>query len=487
MSREWTRPEGRDFEDVPVVKQTKPCDLLTDVVVDELVEVFRHAGVEKTQKPTARKQYVNLDEETDPGAPHPEYGRCIGLKVRVKWKKGDASRSLAGKVVYWTAKAISKWSTKELAPSETEGFGSPGSGDYLWASLTDAAGWTPVVKFYLSQYGGDEFEISASSCLGEKGPKAGPFTVWRRLYYDVAEMKSADGKDKFRFPESAHGRLKAAYADVYIEFEDTGERHLGEYRENFETDPDAMAWARENCGAARVPQKVHFCVVDRGCLRDSAQQQFVEDVAYGQQFTSQRKIFPHDFSGTRWLIKLEYRSEGVYRPLDVEPKLLGTRGRRKFTIDFSGTPVTPTPTAQVLIRLTYLEAEPSLGFADDDTLHIMICKGTEYEYSGSDTDREVAGTAIHETGHALGLVSKKMKWRFRSKEHEGHCRFDTCVMWWSHTAERGSRFHSELIGYPGCRTYLRAKALDRETMRRSWDFRDPHDRVQPILGPPRKI
>src|SRR5438046_1703475 len=118
--KEWPKPEARSLPDDPIGAQVKACSLLSDVVVAELCEVFTQAGAEQPpQAVKARKQYVNLDDETDPAVPHPEFGQYIGLKARLKWKDGDPNRSLAGKVVYWSAKAISKWSTKELALSAT--------------------------------------------------------------------------------------------------------------------------------------------------------------------------------------------------------------------------------------------------------------------------------------------------------------------------------------------------------------------------------
>jgi hypothetical protein len=484
MSKEWPKPEVRKVRDEPIGGQIKACSLLSDVEVAELVEVVTHAGAEQKQAVKARKQYVNLDAEMDPDQPHPEFGRRIRLKARIKWKAGDASRSLAGKLVFWSAKALAKWRSSDMAESDAEGFGSAGSGLYIWASPTDAAGWTPVVEFYLSQYGGDEFEVYASSTLGLcSGPKAGPYTVWRRLFYDIAEMKTADGDDKYSLSEGAQYRLKEGFADVFIELEDTGKRHLGDYRENFEDDYEAAAWANQNCSPDRVPLKVHYCVVDRYCERKSITQLSVDEVVYHSPFTSIHKIFPHEFSGAKWIVKLEYLREGKFVPLDAQVRLDGARGFRKFIVDFSGTPVTPTPEAQVLIRLTYLMGEPALGLADDDTLHVMICKGVAGDVNLA-YDSDIANTCIHETGHALGLVSREMKWRFRSKEHHGHCRLSKCVMWWQHSEERLNRFHNEQMGNPGCRTHLRGKALDRATMKPHWDFHGEH---APILFHPRKI
>src|SRR5262245_21034592 len=123
----------------------------------ELVEIFTEKGTEKQQPATGRKQYINLDPKSDPNVPHPDYGRVIRLKARVEWNSGDKSKSLSGQNLYWYKKGDGA-NRAGLTGVEKEGFGSAGGPDKS-SVKTDAKGWTPVIEFYLSRYGGDKFDV----------------------------------------------------------------------------------------------------------------------------------------------------------------------------------------------------------------------------------------------------------------------------------------------------------------------------------------
>src|SRR5262249_33517697 len=153
--------------------------------------------------------YVNLDEQVEPDAPHPEHGRCVRLRARIAWTVGDPSRSLAGRPVTWILRP-DPGNRAELEVAAREGFDAAGSGSLRKETTTDHGGWTPVVRVYLSEYGGDRFELFVTEDPSSQGGQpVCAFTVWRKLWYQVTEMQTPDG-GKLELPAAVTTALEAA-------------------------------------------------------------------------------------------------------------------------------------------------------------------------------------------------------------------------------------------------------------------------------------
>lgn len=156
-------------------------------------------NTDRTDKDSANfKQFINLGKEIEgPNKKHPEYGRYVELRARIEWVSGDKSKSLANKKVHWLYEMTPHSSAKRpanLDGTQNPGFGSE-NGSKTLISDTDAAGWTPIVKFYLSQYGGDQFILSTQADEEEKGVpsgekmKTGSYIVWRKFWYQMTYAK----------------------------------------------------------------------------------------------------------------------------------------------------------------------------------------------------------------------------------------------------------------------------------------------------------
>ncbi|MDA8137510.1 MAG: hypothetical protein M0036_02550 [Desulfobacteraceae bacterium] len=155
----------------------------------------------KEKDGAAFKQYINLGKDIEGVAKkHPEYGRYVELRARVEWASGDKSKSLSGKKVHWSFAIQPQAGGKRpnaLNGNQKPGFSSA-NGSKTLISDTDAKGWTPIIKFYLSQYAGDQFSISAQADVEESGKPSGPkikvgaYVVWRKFWYQVTH---ADGKN----------------------------------------------------------------------------------------------------------------------------------------------------------------------------------------------------------------------------------------------------------------------------------------------------
>lgn len=442
-----------------------------------IAEVVKVGGADQEQPAIGRRQYVNLDENTEPTQPHPDYGRFIRLKARVICTGSGASP--AAQTVYWSYTSAGT-NRAGLPAAEKEGFDSAG-GPATTTATTDASGWTQPVKFFLSQYGGDRFDIVASltpsSGTGGERTVAG-YETWRRLFYDIVEMKTKDGVGKYELPNAIQTKVRAGYADVFIDLQDTGKRALGDYRDNFDEVEKAFKWADGYCTADGVPLKLHISVVDQTLPfagRYGASQKFVEADADAVRFTSSSKIRPYDFSGHTWLVKKEYFDGSVWRPLNADVTLDGTRGARKFIIDFGTAtvanplaPLAPSPAKKIKVRITYMEPGSYGGWGGSNSLHLIICRGT-YEdlMSSAQADQQIVVACIHEPGHAMGLVQAAQAWH--SAAHAAHCTYSDCTMWYA-SSPGNERFHPETKSDPGCRTFLRQKILDKNAMQTSWKF-----------------
>jgi hypothetical protein len=229
-----TTPPGNPVQGCPAAGQIR---------LAELVEVVEHGGTQ-TQRPVAgRNQFINLDDRVDPGTAHPEYGRLIRLKARVEWASGDPSRSLAGQNVYWYAQAGGS-NKAGLTGTLKEGFSSAGSGLLRHPTTTDAQGWTGVVSFYLSGYGGDSFSVHATVDASYAGGRqAGPYVVWKKFWYQVVEMQDGSGS-VFNIPAAVTTAFETGYRTVFIEWSEQTPRVQASYTANLPASADRAAAAR---------------------------------------------------------------------------------------------------------------------------------------------------------------------------------------------------------------------------------------------------
>jgi len=186
-------------------------------------------SVERKDKDGAAfKQYINLDALLEGQAKcHPEYGRIVRFRARVKQKNGATDKLAGVKVLFectrtdgprradpgGTEPAI--FSVAALTAAQQEGFGGPGGGATT-SSVADADGWTSAVELHLSEFAGDMFDVSAKLDAAVKGAAGSTprktqasYCVWRRFWY---QMTYANGFAAVR-PTDA----EAAYAEIFAE------------------------------------------------------------------------------------------------------------------------------------------------------------------------------------------------------------------------------------------------------------------------------
>jgi hypothetical protein len=448
-----------------------------------------------------RKQYINLDEKTDPDEPHKEYGRALRFRARVAWDGDAAGCPLAGRHVYWYAVPDPANRAKLWSPPEYEGFATVGSRERRFVSEVDEQGWTPIVTFYLPQYGGDRFEIFATiDERFEGGTSAGAFVVWRRLWFDLVEMKRSNGLDvaRFEMPPACLDAYRSAYAYVYIELVDTLVRHIGEHRHRLAGPPPISPiegmflyalgrlprgpddeWADHYYSAVRAPQKIHLCVVDDSV--PPAVETPADDKATSDLFQFAKPIVPDEGGDAPWLVKAEL-PDAAGTPIPVDRvTLVGALRARHIQVDLRGLGLDPSPASPVPVRITYRQGDLRIGYSQFQAHHQFILRGRIEELlPDEDPTAEISTTLIHESGHWMSLVTdENVPWQ--DHDNPGHCNRRNCIMYFETTGEQLS-FHDDGAPLDGCRTYLRWMDLSREAIVKRPTRPDP-DHPDPPRAP----
>jgi len=222
------KPSYKLVELVEVVTQDK-IKMVKGVGMDSSDTSLFTDKLERKDKHGARyKQYINVGPDIDGQVNrHPEYGRKLTFRARVIQKDGNDDQ-LAGAEVVFSFKrtdgpsrsnpgggSSAVWKNTDLDGNQNEGFSSE-NGDKTVTVTTDGNGWTAEVSFFLSQYAGDQFKISAKlgdSTKGAAGSKPisikSEYIVWRKFWY---QMTFADG---YAAPQPTDA--EKAYAEVFTE------------------------------------------------------------------------------------------------------------------------------------------------------------------------------------------------------------------------------------------------------------------------------
>ncbi|NQU76001.1 MAG: hypothetical protein HQ546_06805 [Planctomycetes bacterium] len=330
-------------------------------------------------------------------------------------------------------------------------------------------------RLRLTTYGGDEFRVSASlqedAELGADGTESsGNIVVWRRMYYEIAEMRKPTA-GQFEMAAATVTMVRNAYANVFVEMSETGTRDVGDHHANFNTHDDGYTWADGFCSSDGVPFKIHYVIVDHLCptsRREEVPASF--DCAAVVNTPNNPYFRPFDFDGAEWLISAQYRNaEGSFVdfPAGKVTRTIAS-GYTKLRVDFTAVGVTPTAESPVPVNIRYYKAPGYNGWGGAN-LHLVICRGSmEEAYEAGQIETIMAGTSVHEPGHSLGLVYGSLAWK--SAAHSNHCNYRDCVMWYQGYSGRPRDFHDETVSDPGCRTFLRGKDMTRSAMGSTWQF-----------------
>lgn len=433
------------------------------------------AGLKRPTNP--ERQYINLPRKFrgfgHGGAPH--HGRYIELRARVK-SKGAASGSLAGKTVHFSCTPT--YGTGR--PGQIYEGGKEGFGHQKLATLrtyTNKDGWTGVVRFNLSMYGGDKFKIAAQADENGDGKpegkklETGNYQVWRKLFYKVACMKRYDGTNySGRIDE---GEQKKKYKDLFIELERTGNIKTASWSSVIEKG-NAKTWV-DNASGAAGDRTISFGLIDTLVKGDPIEFEKTYNPT-NQNFTKSLRDYAFDLSAqNKWLVSAKYRDKNVtpetfHNIPNAKVKLDPDGLKHKLTIDLSSIVTLALPVNQLRLKVK-LKKRKSLSGVSSGPATIVAMRWREDHYPLKSTEATLH-TMLHEAGHFLGLAPKKLPDAAKSNNPNwynnpgvgNHCKYDTnkCILYHS--------FRMTLDFCANCSQSLRARDLSSPKVSATSDY-----------------
>ena len=467
-----------------------PSENPTPPVADELVfaeicEVVTNGKKTELRPPVdSREQYVNLDRQVEPDHLRPEHGRVVCLKARVAWKSGK-SAGLAGHDIRWDS-IYTPALRNDLRDEDRHGFNTAGSDSSDTTVTTDADGWTPIVEYFLSTYGGEESILSATLLATGAEKPAGTYTVWKKFWYQVTEMKHPpDGR--FRLDPDVAAAFEVRYEDLFIRFE---ERRPAKGRKLAAHVP-VVESANKNAVAGPYferdglePFKLHISMVDNIILGHSKENWMIDEVLTKPVWVSTRSfvVREHWDDSKPWIFSAVYRIAGRKKWKSLprkrihlvhkEIKSVGSKGRKplavrhKIKVDFSKAVLKPRPHRKVEIRIG-ITIHSFSGMAGESQ-HAFIALGRFGIPQSALAKDELGDLVAHEAGHALGLLNHSPA---GPHSHDGwlnnktrHCNSSGCTMSYEGARDGTNRFHFEAGGKTGCADYLKRQDFSRTAM-----------------------
>lgn len=435
------------------------------------------------------KQYVNLPKRLVPtGAPHPEYGRFVVLRARVEWKDSSCKDSLAKKSVKWRYHhGAVNGRPSDLRTAEKEGFKRAGGPSSI-VTQTDAAGWTPPVKFYLSSYGGDKFRVGVRADTDGKGkwsPRKSTerYQVWRKLWYQVTEMKDHKG-GKLDLPAAVTTALEDGFNTVFIEFEEKAPRKLIDHIGHLHNDEKIDKEAKEHFVKDDLcPFKAHIMTADYA--KQPKQRIPIRDDAVTTGFWQSPKYYfawrpdVANYPPVNGKVLAHGKLWANIPGNKINFKRLATgRGFIAFGVDLSYLRPAPSSTKPAKIRLWVTEAGPAPYYGWGGLgQHVILCTGIVRDGNPSgDWDRMQSSDLVHEFGHALGLLNLPPTTRNPHRSWAvpsdlAHCSKPntTCVMALPSSTTRATTFHYDTTTKTGCHVHLRRQDLSKDVLKNHWN------------------
>jgi hypothetical protein len=380
---------------------TTECDRIRLVQVVEAVPL--PDGSYDHQAPPSRVQYINMDWAPD----HLDFGRRVRLRARVAWASGS-TRSLSGQTVYWYF--VPGGSNRAGLPAGLRAsFDSEGGGLLRTTSTADASGWTEAVDFYLSQYGGDSFQVYATDNSSYSGGMlAGNFVVWRRIFWELDCMQRPGGAGSYS-DRADTARMDQQFRRLFVHLvrtgTDAGPAHRRMIKEN-----DADAWATGVRDGTGAPRYFHLCLIDTICW-DPAPTVLILNV------TAERYV--RRLPGGRYLLEAgHWFRRATYTAADGAT---GALTAANFSLREAGDPSNgddrfiltvnlPDSLARpVRVRLVFTNWEEGSGLqAGRSTLVGLRWRERRWHTSPSDINDSTLHTMVHEPGHAFGLAAQTL-------------------------------------------------------------------------------
>ena len=356
-------------------------------------------GTDGNQGTVTRKQYVNMPARNGDA----QYGPQVRLKARVEWE-GGSTGSLAGQTVHFCFTPDSK--NRAGMPAKLQaGFATAGTAEAT--ATTDDQGWTTIVTFLPSQYGGDVFEVFASLIAKSGGLSGGVYTVWRRVYYELDCMQRAGGGS---YSDRADGnKVESKLADAFVSAIPTGKDSAPAHQRMIH-EADAAAWATSIRNGSGAPRYFHLVIVDTLGADPGSWKETYNLPAGSNTITLPARSYLLD--ATSWFVSANYSQsnyKGAMSECDFTLSESGSPATNDdafvITVDFSNTPIDPKYPVQLALTFTKWLSLSGEQFPTGPATIVGV-RGKEryYRASPGDIANAVLNTMLHEPGHAMGLA-----------------------------------------------------------------------------------
>jgi hypothetical protein len=348
-------------------------------------------------------------------------------------------------------------------------------------ALTDEKGVAKTL-LKLSTQGGENFSVGASLAGDSNKSKwTANIFVWRRLYYEITEMRRQPGPGpRYRLPQRAEDILKQAYRDVSIEM-----RPLGRQRDRKEGafDRDAFLhskwssplseldkWGDKHRSPHQIPWKVHFAVTSMYAVRNKKTLECV--VPYTDHVIPNYVFEPWGLNTNEWLISADYRllgSKEEYQRLPEGAVQLVPAGKHwRLKVRMNRRVRAHAFLDRYEFRLShYIRHLSILGWQRGHNIFIFM-RNLERCWGRNHLADALGRVCVHEVGHALDLLSGSMTWSHPRRKV--HSRSRDCVMW----CEVGHNSPLTFLGgnnRDNCRSYVLGKDLSRSAMQGDTNWR----------------
>jgi LysM repeat protein len=426
----------------------------------KVVEVNVHDGKEHTKQPdSSRRQYVNLDNEDIV-----EHGRRIRLKARYEEKLGSQTKPLAGETIHWRARPGPS-NKKGLINQLQAGFDSAGSGTLEKEVTTDADGWTPVVDFYVSRYGGDVFRLIAADkkipqhASPANGESAGTYEVWRELHYELDCMRRPNGATYTNRANTTG--MESNLAQAFLETQHAGSDDSPAHQRVLRT-AEAGDWTekiRQGSSWHRKKLYYHLVLVDT-IVSGSKEVTLTHNLSAGTN-TIEIPASKYTLDPREWFIDAKFWQPHMghtaimgdldYTDLDEANFTLTEGGsitsgtdHYLLTIDFPESGFFEEgykPSERAYVRLK-VQTWNLLSGVQVGPATVVGIRWRERAFSGNTLANSTLGTMTHEPGHAMGLAATTLPdgsacgTTYHKNGHHCNNNSNTCVMYESNTRSR---------------------------------------------------
>ncbi len=302
-------------------------------------------------------------------------------------------------------------------------------------STTDKQGKARAT-FTLSEFGGDEFEVSAY-IGGKKGKKkllADKFVVWRRFYYQVSSFKSGPkgagrgGGALAAISTFPMGTVKKEFEDRLHNIEMIDESKTPSITRRCNVlvdDKDYKKSAREGYDDKREPLSMRMVLVNMIAVNKDGYLANLITVKEGLPVEVQlRKRLWFDESLPEkedWLIEAEWRWDEKSSWKDLDKAYLKAKNEHTIVINFQDIPKKHFlhffRKAQIRLKLRYLSSSTN-GVSWYNAVWIANTAMHRADYS----DALKQMVTVHEAGHFIDMVPPTQSTHYVGHGHQGpHC------------------------------------------------------------------